>query len=76
LTDFENFGPQAMKFHPQHKMEGVERHGITKEEMELLLREARFVDVEVKEAFRMPKEVEGGTNMDFPFLICMGTKSI
>ncbi|KAE9966614.1 hypothetical protein EG328_008800 [Venturia inaequalis] len=75
LTDFENFGPEAIQFHPQHKLDGVERHGITKPEMEALLREARFVDVTVKEAWRMPKDVESGGSMDFPFLICMGTKA-
>lgn len=75
LTDFENFGPEAIQFHPQHKLEGVERHGITKQEMESLLKEARFVDVEVKEAWRMPKDVESGGSMNFPFLICMGTKA-
>lgn len=75
LTDFENFGPEAIQFHPQHKLEGVERHGITKQEMEALLKEARFVDVEVKEAWRMPKDVESGGSMDFPFLICMGTRA-
>jgi SAM-dependent methyltransferase len=74
LTDFENFGPDAIKFHPQHKLEGVERHGITKEEMENLLKEARFVDVDVREAWRMPKDVEDGGSIDFPFLICMATK--
>jgi 2-polyprenyl-3-methyl-5-hydroxy-6-metoxy-1,4-benzoquinol methylase len=75
LTDFENYGPEASQFHPQHKMEGVERHGIAKTEMENLLKEARFVDVEVKQAFKMPKNVESGGSMDFPFLICKGTKS-
>lgn len=75
MTDFENFGPEAIQFHPQHKLEGVERHGITKQEMESLLKEARFVDVEVKEAWRMPKDVESGGSMNFPFLICMGTKA-
>jgi SAM-dependent methyltransferase len=75
LTDFENFGPEAMQFHPQQKLEGVERHGITKQEMESLLKQARFINVEVKEAWRMPKETERGGSLDFPFLICMGSKA-
>ncbi|KAJ4287860.1 hypothetical protein N0V88_007571 [Collariella sp. IMI 366227] len=28
VTDFEDFGPEARKFHPESKMDGVERHGI------------------------------------------------
>jgi SAM-dependent methyltransferase len=74
LTDFENFGPEARKFHPERKMEGVERHGIARTEMEKLLNDAGFAEVEVQEAFRMGKDVESGGSMDFPFLLCMGRK--
>jgi SAM-dependent methyltransferase len=28
LTDFEDFGPEARRFHPEAKMAGVERHGV------------------------------------------------
>jgi SAM-dependent methyltransferase len=76
LTDFENFGPEAEKFHPKHKMEGVERHGIARQEMERLLKEAGFEDVGVEEAFRMEKPIERGGLMEFPFLICMGKKAV
>jgi SAM-dependent methyltransferase len=31
LTDFEDFGPEAKRFHPKARMEGVERHGIDRE---------------------------------------------
>lgn len=75
LTDFENFGPEAQNFHPKHKMEGVERHGIARQEMENLLKEAGFEDVQVEEAFKMEKPVEIGGVMEFSFLICMGKKS-
>jgi len=74
LTDFENFGPEAEKFHQQSKMEGVERHGIARQEMEKLMVGAGFVDIRVEEAFRMDKPVESGGSMEFPFLICLGTK--
>ena len=33
LTDFEDFGPEAKKFHAKAKMEGVERHGINRKWM-------------------------------------------
>jgi SAM-dependent methyltransferase len=74
LTDFENFGPEARKFHPETKMEGVERHGITRDEMSSLMKDAGFKDVQIQEAFKMDKDVEGGGEMTFPFLICLGSK--
>jgi SAM-dependent methyltransferase len=33
LTDFEDFGPEAKRFHPKAKMYGVERHGIKRDWM-------------------------------------------
>jgi len=75
LTDFENFGPEARKFHPESKMDGVERHGITRKEMETLMNESGFVDIRVEEGFRMDKPVESGGVMEFPFLICLGKKT-
>jgi SAM-dependent methyltransferase len=74
LTDFENTGPEAERFHPKSKLEGVERHGIARDEMERLIGEAGFVDVDVKEGWRMEKDVEGGESLEFPFLICLGRK--
>jgi SAM-dependent methyltransferase len=74
LTDFENFGPEARSFHPEWKMDGVERHGIGKGEMESLIAEAGFKDVVVKEAWKMEKGIEGGGVRTFPFLICLGKK--
>lgn len=81
LTDFEDFGPQARRFHPEAKMDGVERHGIKRTDMEALLLEAGFADVKVETAFEMDKAVEtepgsgvNGPTMTFPFLICIGTK--
>jgi len=75
LTDFENFGPDARKFHAECKMEGVERHGITREEMKTLMEESGFVDIRVNEGFRMDKPVESGGLIEFPFLICLGKKA-
>ncbi|OIW26298.1 S-adenosyl-L-methionine-dependent methyltransferase [Coniochaeta ligniaria NRRL 30616] len=81
LTDFEDFGPQARRFHPETKMAGVERHGIKRTDMEALLLRAGFVDVRVETAFKMDKTVETepgsgvkGPTMTFPFLICIGKK--
>ena len=76
LSDFENFGPEARKFHPECKMEGVERHGITRKEMETLMEETGFVDIRVDEGFRMNMPVESGGLMEFPVLICLGKKAM
>lgn len=90
LTDFQDFGPEAKKFHPQSKMKGVERDGINKDWIEGLIKEAGFVDVDVSVGWTMEKEVERwegefgnkaeggegeGEMMEFPFLICRGRKS-
>jgi SAM-dependent methyltransferase len=81
LTDFEDFGPEARRFHPESKMDGVERHGIKRTDMEALLLQAGFVDVRIETAFEMDKAVEtkpgsgvNGPTMTFPFLICIGKK--
>ena len=81
LTDFEDFGTEARRFHPESKMDGVERHGIKRADMEALLLRAGFTDVSVETAFEMDKAVEtepGAGDMDatmtFPFLICSGKK--
>lgn len=80
LTDFEDFGPEARKFHPESKMDGVERHGIRRDLVKSQLKEAGFVDIRVETAFAMEKaiETEQGPKtgrMTFPFLICMAKKA-
>lgn len=89
LTDYEDFGPEARKFHPESKMFGVERHGIDAKWFAGLMQEAGFVDVDVRPRWMMEKEVErvpgewgeskpqGGealATMGFPFLLCRGRK--
>jgi SAM-dependent methyltransferase len=81
LTDFEDFGPEARRFHPESKMDGVERHGIKRTDMEAVLSQARFADVKVETAFEMDKAVETepgngvmGPTMSFPFLLCIGKR--
>lgn len=81
VTDFEDFGPEARRFHPEARMAGVERHGIKRSDIQAWLENAGFVDVQVETAFEMDKMVEtvpgNGImehNMTFPFLICSGTK--
>lgn len=70
LTDFEDFGPEARKFHPEAKMFGVERHGIKAGAFAGLMRQVGFVDVEVAAQWTMDKEVErvpgewGGAKLD------------
>ncbi|KAJ4362752.1 hypothetical protein N0V85_009345 [Neurospora sp. IMI 360204] len=82
-TDFENFGPEARRFHPESKMEGVERHGITKEEMEGVLKGVGFEEVKVERGFVLQKRVESepgkggmatGPVVEFPFLVCEGRR--
>lgn len=82
LTDFEDFGPEASRFHPEHKMEGVERHGIEKSWMKQLMEEVGFVDVSVEVAWEHVKMVERfpgefkadgkGEPMKFSYVICVG----
>ena len=74
LTDFERFAPESRKFHPESKMEGVERHGITKMEMECVIKDAGFCKPQASFAFEMEKTVEPEGKMMFPFLICTGEK--
>ncbi len=87
LTDFEDFGPEARKFHPEAKMAGVERDGVKREWFQGLLREAGFVDVKVEVGWTMEKEVErwpgewgqkkpdgGCASMVFPFLVLEGRR--
>ncbi|KAF2276384.1 S-adenosyl-L-methionine-dependent methyltransferase [Westerdykella ornata] len=80
LTDYEDFGPEAVPFHPKSKREGVQRHGIKKEEVETIILGAGFNEVRVERAFVLRKEVEAENGkpereMDFPFLICLGRRS-
>ncbi|KAL2840665.1 S-adenosyl-L-methionine-dependent methyltransferase [Aspergillus pseudoustus] len=80
LTDYEDFGPQAIKFHPPMKMDGVERHGIPRVWIEGLIREVGFRDVDVSVRWRLKKSVEMwegqelGDTMEFPFLLCEGVR--
>lgn len=80
LTDYEDFGPEAVPFHPVAKRPYCERHGIKKAEVEELLVGTGFNEVRAEEAFVLRKEVEAedgkpAREMDFPFLLCLGTKS-
>lgn len=79
MTDYEDFGSEAVFFHPESKREGCERHGIKRDEIERMINEAGFESVKVETAYVFTKEVdaEGGLparDMDFPFLICLGRK--
>ncbi|KAK0278003.1 hypothetical protein LTR54_006446 [Friedmanniomyces endolithicus] len=89
LTDFEDFGPEAKRFHPVARMAGVERHGIQAKEMAEMMREVGFAGVDVKAAWTMRKKVEKfegefgeggavkpelGEMMDFPFVLCYGER--
>jgi len=89
LTDFEDFGPEAKRFHPQSKMAGVERHGINAKWMTGLMQDLGFVDVDVNVAWEHEKRVEKwpgeftpgqpigvdqGVKMSFSYVLCMGRR--
>jgi len=74
LTDYEDFGPEARKFHPESKMQGVERHGIKRTWMEEQMRGAGFEGVMVEVGWVMEKDIEGGEVGRFPFLVCQGRR--
>lgn len=80
LTDYEDFGPDAVPFHPPSKRPYCERHGIKEAEVEELLLGTGFNEVSIERPFVLRKEVEAedgkpAREMDFPFLLCLGTKS-
>ncbi|PKS10097.1 hypothetical protein jhhlp_001847 [Lomentospora prolificans] len=89
LTDYEDFGPDARRFHPASKMDGVEHHGIPRDWMATLMKEVGFKDVRVEVAWSHSKLVETypgefndgkpetgqGEMMKFTYLICLGQKA-
>jgi SAM-dependent methyltransferase len=80
ITDYEDFGEEAIKFHPAEKMEGVERHGLKREEMRQIIDGTGYNLVTVDTAYVLTKEVEvekgkPARDMDFPFLICVGQRN-
>lgn len=88
LTDFEDFGPEAKRFHPESKMDGVERHGIPRAWMAELMRDVGFKDVRVEVGWkhekiveRFPGEFKGakpsqgeGELMKFSYVVCLGKR--
>lgn len=90
LTDYENFGPEARRFHPESRMLGVAFHGIEAAKFADMMRAAGFVDVLVQPEWTMVKDVErlpgdwdkgkpAGVELEtmaFPFLLCRGTKPV
>lgn len=74
ISDFEDTGKEAEAFHPKDKHDSVERHGLKRAEMQAILKEAGFTEVEVFESFSMDKEVEMGGKQAFPFLAITGVR--
>lgn len=58
LTDFEDYGPEAKRFHAESKMEGVARHGINAKDMTEMMKRVGFVNVNVAPHWVMQKMVE------------------
>lgn len=81
LTDYEDFGREAIRFHPEKKRPGVEHHGIKRKVAEDLLTKAGFKEVRVEEAYVLKKKVDDEEGMEkvvgemaFPFLLLYGVK--
>lgn len=90
LTDFQDYGPKARRFHAESKLVGVERHGINVEQMAKLMKDVGFTNVSVEPTWSMPKTVEKfpgefgaegkpkddsqGEKVDVPFVLCYGEK--
>ncbi|KAF2635273.1 S-adenosyl-L-methionine-dependent methyltransferase [Massarina eburnea CBS 473.64] len=80
LTDYEDFGPEAVRFHRREKRKVVERHGVKREEILDVIDGVGFNECRVETAFSLRKSVEDeegkeGGEMEFPFWICLGEKS-
>jgi SAM-dependent methyltransferase len=83
LTDYEDFGKEAIRFHPESKRPGVERHGIKIDEAMEVMLGVGFNEVRVERCYVLRKVVdaeeemkvlEGKGEMDFPFLLFYGVK--
>ena len=58
LTDFEDFGPEAKRFHAQSKMDGVARHGINVKDITAMMERVGFTNVDVRSHWTMQKLCE------------------
>lgn len=75
LSDFENNGKHALLFHPESKHKHVERHGVTRDEMESILKQAELHTIKVENSFSLDKTVHDLDREEvFPFLLGEGTK--
>lgn len=90
LTDFQDYGPEAKRFHALSKLDGVERHGINVEQMSSLMSDVGFSNVSILPEWSMPKMVEKfdgefgaegkpandsqGERVAVPFVLCYGEK--
>ena len=89
LTDFQNWGPEAKRFHAESKLDGVARHGIEVKEMTAAMEAAGFSNVSVSPHWNMDKSCEKypgefgpsgkpekgkGEILSIPFLICYGER--
>ena len=86
LTDFEDFGPEAKRFHQESRLPSVERHGIKRNWIAGEMEKVGFVNVQIEVAWRHVKDVEKypgqfdaeknpvGEEMEFSYLICLGRR--
>ncbi|EOD52115.1 Mannitol 1-phosphate dehydrogenase [Neofusicoccum parvum] len=79
MTDFEHTGPDSALFHAPGKRDSIPMHGLKPAEISKLMSDAGFVDVSVKRVFSLdkavdPQEAGGRTSIEFPILLCLGSK--
>ena len=89
LTDFQNWGPEAKRFHAESKLDGVAIHGIEVNEMTAAMEAAGFSNASVSPHWKMDKSCEKypgefgasgkpesgkGEILSIPFVICYGER--
>lgn len=72
IVDYEEFNGSRV-FHPESKMEGVERHGLNREEMLRMCKIAGFTRVDCHTCFTLALDREG-RKVDFPFMAVIAHK--
>ncbi len=82
ISDFEDDGEHALRFHPKDKHDGVERHGLKTSEMQAILgaeaKRSSLTDVQVVHSFTLDKSTEqddGSSKKEpYPFLFALASK--
>lgn len=81
MVDLDNTGVDAALFRVSGQQGDVAMPGVKPDVIAKHLEDAGFVDVSVKSVFSLekavdPKEADGRTSIEFPFVLCQGTKPL